>query len=69
MPVTAVDLKAAGACDDAVSLFRRVFPSGGTWPDDIDKAEAAGLDVSWTRRLGLLKPIAPGHPSTTGRRR
>jgi hypothetical protein len=63
--VTAEHLKRGDACDEAVRAFSKAFPNGGTWPDDIDKAVAAGLDVDWCRKLGLLRPIAdPAHPTT-----
>jgi hypothetical protein len=55
--VTAADLKRADACAEAVRAFSKAFPDGGIWPDDIAKAEAAGLDVNWCRRLGLLRPL------------
>ena len=56
--VTADDLKKREACGDAIRLFRRVFPTGATFPNDIDKAKAAGLDIGWARtHLGLLVPV------------
>ena len=45
------------ACSDQLCEFRRLFPDGATWPDDIEKAEKAGLDISWAQRqFGLLRP-------------
>ena len=55
--VTADDLIRGKACAESVRKFRRLFPDGGRWPEDIDKAKEAGFDVSWCRRLGLFPPI------------
>ena len=56
--ITADRISKAGACADQVRKFSRLFPEGGRWPDDIAKATAAGLDVSWvTKNLGLLPKI------------
>ena len=58
--VTIDDITRAGATCDQVGLFKRTFPNGGTFPDDIDKARAAGLNLEWARqRLGLLMPKGP----------
>lgn len=47
-----------GACNDQVRLFRDVFPEGGVWPRDAEKAAAAGLEVSWLiKNRGLLPLI------------
>jgi hypothetical protein len=55
--VTGAHLEKVGACDDQVRLFRRTFPDGANWPDDITRAHAAGLDIKWARQnLGLLLP-------------
>jgi hypothetical protein len=58
--VTAEHLKRGNACNAAVQAFEKAFPNGGTWPDDIAKAEAAGLDVNWCRKFGLLRPVTEG---------
>jgi hypothetical protein len=68
--VTADRIAKAGACDSEVRKFARLFPDGGRWPDDIEKAKAAGLDVSWvTKNLGLLPAIpAPALDGSPGGR-
>ena len=59
--VTADRLAAADACGGEVRRFRRAFPAGATWPDDIPAAAAEGLDVSWAaQHLGLLEPRDTG---------
>ena len=56
--VTVEHLRQRNACGNQVQLFQRIFPSGATWPDDIDRAREAGLDIEWARvNLGLLLPI------------
>ena len=48
---------AVGACSDELKKFIRAFPGGATWPDDIEKARATGLNVDWAwQRLGLVEP-------------
>ena len=55
--VSEKDLLAKSACRDQVAKFKALFPDGATWPSDIAKAQAAGLDISWARiNLGLLMP-------------
>jgi hypothetical protein len=50
-------LVARGACANEVRTFKRLFPDGATWPDDIEKARSAGLSVEWARdNLALLEP-------------
>ena len=61
--VTAALLRKHGACGDQVSLFRRTFPDGATYPNDLRAAEAAGLSVSWaTGALGLLPVLTDDNP-------
>ena len=56
--VTVEHLRQRKACGNQVQLFQRIFPEGATWPDDIDRAREAGLDIEWARvNLGLLLPI------------
>jgi hypothetical protein len=48
-----------GACANQVAIFRKIFPDGATWPDDIDQAHNAGLDVMWpVQNLGFLPPLS-----------
>jgi len=47
MKITKQMLIDADACDDQVALFEKTFPDGATWPDDVEKAGRAGLDVGW----------------------
>ena len=50
MRITKQILIDAKACNDQVKLFEKTFPDGATWPDDVEKASRAGLDVSWAAR-------------------
>jgi hypothetical protein len=47
MKITKQTLVNAEACEDQVELFEATFPDGATWPDDMEEASRAGLDVSW----------------------
>jgi len=47
MRITQQMLIDAKACNDQIALFKKTFPGGATWPDDVEKAGRAGLDVSW----------------------
>lgn len=38
------------ACEDQVELFKKTFPDGATWPDDMKKASRAGLNLQWAAR-------------------
>lgn len=53
--VTRRHLMAARACN--VEDFDARFPSGAAWPEDLDAAVDAGLDVEWaSKALGLPWP-------------
>ena len=47
MKITKQTLIDAKACEDQVELFEATFPDGATWPDDMEKASRAKLDVPW----------------------
>ena len=47
MKITKQMLIDAKACEDQVKLFEATFPDGATWPDDMEKASRAELDVRW----------------------
>ena len=54
MKITKQALVDAQACKNQVELFEATFPDGATWPDDMEKASRAGLDVRWAIiELGL----------------
>ena len=50
MKITKQMLADAKACENQVELFDKTFPDGATWPDDMEKASRAGLDVRWAIR-------------------
>jgi hypothetical protein len=50
MKITNQALVDAQACEDQVELFEATFPDGATWPDDMEKASRAKLDVQWAIR-------------------
>ena len=47
MKITKQTLIDAKACEDQVELFEATFPDGATWPDDMEKASRAELNVPW----------------------
>ena len=50
MKITKQMLIDAKACENQVKLFEATFPASATWPNDMEKASRAGLDVPWAIR-------------------
>ena len=57
MKITQEMLADMGACEDHVRLFSRTFPRGAAVTlGNIEKARAAGLDLSWLARNSSTPP-------------